>query len=237
MPGQSLRVKPGDLYNLLQYPRLRMASASRLVSRLGDELDAAMASLAAGTPMPLGLVSTASLFESHQVVAVGYDDSVASGIRIFLYDCRNPDQTATLTVAAQGPSCTLDVDGQASETWRAFFVERYSTRPPTYTDLALAAPVVVTDLADGTAALRFTVRNSGDATAHATAVGVRPATGEPAGEHGGRPADAAGPKQPLGDLAPATQFAYDQSVPAGSSFGEAFYTDATGHEYVLPSNG
>jgi hypothetical protein len=33
------------------------------------------------------------------------------------------------------------------------------------------------------------------------------------------------------------QFAYDQSVPAGSSFGVAYYIDATGHEFELPSNG
>jgi hypothetical protein len=166
-------------------------------------------------------VSAGNLFHSHQVVAVGYDDS-GTGMRMFIYDCRTPDVTAVLT--ATGASCTLETPGQAPEPWRAFFVERYAARTPTYVDLSLVAPAVVTPIDDGQATVRFTVRNSGDADAHLAAIGVRVG-------------DALlSPTEPVGTLAPGGEASFEHDVKVGDTAPQPIYTDASGHQFVLPSS-
>src|SRR4051794_39734598 len=139
VPNQHVRVRPGDLTNLVRYPRLRLASRAAIASTLTGELARARAAIGAGTPVPIGLVATGNLFESHQVVAFGYDDA-APAVRLLLYDCRSPGVTATLTVTPADAACVLDAPGDRPERWRAFFVERYERHAPAYADLVLAAP-------------------------------------------------------------------------------------------------
>jgi len=221
VPGQQVRVMPGDLGNLLRYPRLRLASTSTIASTMASELSRAMASLAAGTPVPIGLVAPGNLFESHQVIAIGYDDS-APATRLFLYDCRSPDVTATLAVTPRDATCVLDAPGDSSEPWRAFFVEQYSRNAPAYSDLVLAGPAAV-ELAGGKAAVRFTVRNAGDADAHAAALGVRA---------GG---NLAATTEPVGVLAPAAESTFDHQIVADATAAiEPVYVDSAGRAFALP---
>jgi len=211
VPGQSLRVKPADLHNLLAYPRLRVASTSTLRTTLATELSRAAEALGAGRPIPIGLVSPGNMFSSHQVVAVGLDAGGATST-LYLYDCRSPGVTATLTVTPSPPSCVLDAPGDPPESWRAFFVERYQPRTPAYVDLVLAEPVTITD---GVA--RFDVRNAGDADAHADAITV---------------AGVDAPHEPVGVLAPGASVHYEHVV---SAAGPAVYLDAAGRSFPLPA--
>lgn len=211
VPGQGLRVKPADLGNLLTYPRLRVASTSTLRATLAGQLAQAARALQAGRPVPIGLVSAGSPFNSHQVVAVGIDPDAATST-LYLYDCRSPGITATLTVTPAAPSCVLTAGDDPPEPWRAFFVERYEPRTPTYGDLVLAAPVVVTD---GVA--RFEVRNAGDADAHAAAITL---SGVDA------------PVEPVGVLAPGATVHYEHAVDGS---GPAVYLDSGGAVFPLPA--
>lgn len=211
VPGQGVRVKPGDLGNLLTYPQLRVASPSRLRRTLVAELRRAADALEAGRPVPVGLVSPGNPFNSHQVVAVGIDVGDATST-VYLYDCRHPAVTATLTVTPATPSVLLETPGDPPEPWRAFFVERYEPRTPTYGDLVLVEPVVVTG---GVA--RFDVRNEGDADAHATAITLSGV-------------DAA--HEPVGTLPPGGTVHYEHAVPGQ---GHAVYLDDQGREFPLPA--
>ncbi|HEY7047349.1 MAG TPA: hypothetical protein VH373_09020 [Jatrophihabitantaceae bacterium] len=211
VPGQSMRVKPADLHNLLTYPRLRVASTATLRTTLTTELQRAADALDAGRPVPIGLVAPGNLFSSHQVVAIGIDAGDATCI-LYLYDCRSPGVTATLTVTPAKPNCVLDAPGDASEPWRVFFVERYEPRTPAYADLVLEAPVTVVD---GVA--RFDVRNAGDADAHAVAITL---SGVDA------------PPEPVGVLAPGAAVHYEHPV---SASGPAVYVDADGRTFPLPA--
>ncbi len=225
VPGQSVRVIPGDLRNLLRYPRLRSASTTSLAKTLDAEVNAATSALAAGRPIAIGLVSAGSLFQSHQVAAVGFDDSQPASVRIYVYDCRNPDLTGVLTVTPANVTCVLEIPGQSPEPWRAFFVSRYTSSPPAYTDLALANSFTPAPLPDSGASVRFTVRNRGDAVAHATTIGVRVG------------ADTTGPAESVGVLAPGAETAYDHEIAAGAEPVVPVYTDGAGHTFVLPGSG
>jgi hypothetical protein len=211
VPGQSLRVKSADPHNLLTYPQLRVAPSSRLRATLAAELSRATDALAAGRPVPLGLVSPGNLFRSHQVVAIGRDAGEPTST-LYLYDCRSPGVTATLVVTPAQPSCVLEAPGDESEPWRAFFVERYEPRTPAYVDLVLAAPVTVTD---GVA--RFAVRNAGDADARAAAITL---------------SGVSAPCEPVGVLNPGAVVHYEHAV---SAAGTAVYTDAAGRSFPLPA--
>lgn len=211
VPGQSIRVKPADLHNLLTYPRLRVASTATLRTTLTTELQRAADALDAGRPVPIGLVAPGNLFNSHQVVAVGIDAGVATST-LYLYDCRSPGVTATLTVTPNQPSCVLDAPGDAPEPWRVFFVERYEPCTPAYADLMLEAPVTVVD---GVA--RFDVRNAGDAEAHAAGITL---SGVDA------------PVEPVGVLAPGATVHYEHPVPGS---GPAVYLDAADRAFPLPA--
>jgi hypothetical protein len=211
VPGQSLRVKPADPHNLIAYPRLRVAPTSRLRATLAAELKRAADALGAGRPIPIGLVSPGNLFRSHQVVGLGLVQGAPTST-LYLYDCRSPGVTATLVVTPAQPSCVLEAPGDEPERWRAFFVERYELRTPAYVDLVLAGPVTITD-----GVVRFTVRNAGDADAHAAAITL---------------SGVSAPCERVDVLKPGAVVQYEHPA---SAVGPAVYIDAAGRSFPLPA--
>jgi len=131
---------------------------------LQDEWKAITAQLAAGTPVPVGLIGSATdPTQSHQVVGIDYDDSAQT---LTVYDCNHPDTAVTLT---PDPT-TSTFTSSGGESWLGYFLEDYVQQTPTYSDIVLstgittnpAGPVSVGDSVEA----GFTVQNVGDYTAH-----------------------------------------------------------------------
>jgi hypothetical protein len=167
-----VRVGLGDSSNTTKFLMFGNATPATIKTALPSEIAKVIAGVDANSPLPIGLVATGGVGaagHSHQVVGVGYDDTTAGSISIFVYDCRYPGQLCTLTVTAATPSCVLACPGRPLETWHAFFVDQYTPASPTYRDLVLAlgldlVSVAIPELRQFAAS--FTVSSEGDAAAH-----------------------------------------------------------------------
>jgi hypothetical protein len=155
-----------------RFIELGNADTGTLKVALPKEITKVIEGVNAFRPLPIGLVATggvAGALSSHQVVGVGYDDSMAGSIAIFVYDCRYAGKLCTLTVTPASATCVLACPGRPQEMWHAFFVDQYTPVSPTYRDVQLAFGLDAMPL--GIPTLKqfitsFTVSNAGDATAH-----------------------------------------------------------------------
>ena len=84
---------------------------------------------------PVGLIGdNPNPFESHQVVAIGYDDRGGGHIvDLYIYDNNNPDVIRTISMDLTGDTmqCTTDINDSAS--WmplQGIFCEKYSVKIP-----------------------------------------------------------------------------------------------------------
>jgi hypothetical protein len=166
-----LKLKVDKLYNSARFVLLNTATPTQLKEQLADEL-AKLRDTIPARPAALILVQQGSIQDSHQVVAIGYDDSVTP-TQIYLYDCRYPSATCTLRVDAASGSCQLDAPGQRTESWSAFFVAQYSPVVPGYLDMQLTNGLTAASVgAIGSRVynVQFAASNLGEAAAHATEV-------------------------------------------------------------------
>src|SRR5690349_19399625 len=104
-----LHLAPGDLYNPKRFLFFEVSDQPTVQAALANEVSNLPGALATG-PVPLILVAQNSITESHQVVAVAFDDTVAP-TEISLYDCRYPNTTCVLRYDAANGTCTLDAPG------------------------------------------------------------------------------------------------------------------------------
>jgi hypothetical protein len=148
------------------------------------ELPRLRRSIDAGRPAVLGLVGARHLAEvarNRQVVAYGYDEDGAGGLRVHAYDSHHPDQEVVLTTDHGNPHLDSSVPGGP---WRGFFVQDYVLERPPYVDLAAAKGIWVnswTPTLGGNFVAQFTARNYGDYRAHLAE--LRLAVRGPAGEN------------------------------------------------------
>jgi hypothetical protein len=139
---------------------------------LTAELAVVKASITAGNPVLLGMVSPGATLDGHVLVAVGFDDTTPGTTSLFAYDCNHPGATCTLRVEPASLKCEEDVPG-ATKTWRNFLAMSYARKTPSYIDLALSGGLTaVPSLPDGRRAFRFqfAVKNQGVKPAHASAL-------------------------------------------------------------------
>jgi hypothetical protein len=115
---------PDDLYSPKRFLFFEINDQATAQTALANEVSNLPSALAAG-PVPLILIALGSITESHQVVAVAFDDSVTPN-EIFLYDCRYPDATCVLRYDTASGACTLDAPASSTESWKAFFVAHYN---------------------------------------------------------------------------------------------------------------
>lgn len=87
--------------------------------------------LDAGQPMPIGLVrERRSLYDNHQVVALGYDEMDDTHGRIEIYDPNCPGNESTIDLQFQVDMLDGRESCGGSVPLRGFFVERYRARLP-----------------------------------------------------------------------------------------------------------
>lgn len=133
-----------------------------------DEWRAITAQLAAGSPVPVGLIGSAvNPARSHQVVGIDYDDSAQT---LVIYDCNYPDTVVTLTPDPM----TRTITSSTGDTWLGYFLEHYVQQTPTYSDVVLSTgidtnPAGSVSIGDGVE-VGFTVRNVGDYPAPLTSL-------------------------------------------------------------------
>jgi hypothetical protein len=121
----------------------------------------------AGSPCAIGLIADSlNPTQSHQVVAIAYDDSAARVL--WIYDCNYPDTTVTLTFD-DGAERLAESTG---DSWIGLFLEGYASNAPTYTDIVLGSGIDTNPSTPSTVVLGdvlevgFRVRNLGDYPAH-----------------------------------------------------------------------
>jgi hypothetical protein len=230
-------VAVGDLTNALAFASKSSLSDSDARAALPGEVAKAIAELSAGNPIPIGLVSKGALTNSHQVVAIGYDDTDSSATQIFIYDNRYPGSDCTLIVSPAGAlACLLKAPGHSDELWHTFFVEKYVPARPTYIDWGVFDGLEVIQISPLLVyRVQLTVANFGDASAHADNLIV---TLDPDTIDG---SSVSLPVQALGTLPPGSTSNYDQTLTFPSSFAGAqitmqtFYSTSSGKELLLPA--
>jgi hypothetical protein len=135
----------------------------------------------AGSPCPIGLIADSlNPTQSHQVLAVGYDE--AAGRVLWIYDCNYPDTTVTLTF----DDATERINESTGDSWVGLFLEGYAANTPSYTDIVLASGIDTNPAPPDTVTLGdllevgFRVRNVGDYPAHVSSLDalMRGPTGE-----------------------------------------------------------
>jgi hypothetical protein len=106
--------------------------ADWLLNRSHQEWQELQAKLDTGVPVPLGLVRhTTSVFENHQVLAIGYEAGESEGT-IWLYEPNYPDREPTIHLEfdAQARLIRLDESHTPSPGLRGFFCEVYTPLDP-----------------------------------------------------------------------------------------------------------
>ena len=137
-----------------------------------DEWPLVVASLNAGTPVPLGLIAPSSdPTQSHQVVAIGYEPFPQ---QLFLYDCNHPDTVVALRLDAAAQMITEST----GERWDGFFLEQYVQAATTYVDMRLSYGIGTNPVAPDADVLGdvveagFRVMNFGEYPAHVAGLDV-----------------------------------------------------------------
>ena len=89
------------------------------------------ASIDAGNPIPLGLVrDSTSVFDNHQVLAIGYDEEDEDHGTIYLYDPNCPGQRSTIRVGFVSTVLEAEESCPGSQPLRGFFCEEYEPEEP-----------------------------------------------------------------------------------------------------------
>jgi hypothetical protein len=86
-----------------------------------------------GSPIPVGLVrDTKSVFECHQVLALGYDEEDDGSGIIYLYDPNCPKQESTIRMGFESSLLLAEETCPGTRPLRGFFCEDYEfVEPPT----------------------------------------------------------------------------------------------------------
>ena len=117
-----------NLWSFVLLTYLPTATSCGIGSRARRDIGPLLDSLAAGRPVPLGLVSAFSLrgfFRNHQVLAVGAEvDGTRALIRV--YDPNHPHRDDVLIEVPRDPAApVVERVGSREITWRGLFIERY----------------------------------------------------------------------------------------------------------------
>ncbi|MFD9733287.1 hypothetical protein [Umezawaea sp. NPDC059074] len=152
-----LNLVPGDPHNAVLFANFALGAPAALPGLVAGEVRKLIAAISSGRPVPVFLVKRGSVQDSHQAVAIGYDDST-SPVEIYLYDNRSPLSVRTLRV--DSGTCVLD----GAEPWDAFFVGSYTPVTPSYSDLVLTGSITAVPF-PGTRRfhVQFTLENRGEA--------------------------------------------------------------------------
>jgi hypothetical protein len=102
-----------------------------LVRQSREEWAKLKASIDAGDPIPLGLVrDSTSVFDNHQVLAIGYEEKDEDQGIIFAYDPNCPAQVSTVHFVFGGTALTAEESCPGSQALRGFFCEDYDPTEP-----------------------------------------------------------------------------------------------------------
>jgi len=89
------------------------------------------ASIDAGNPIPLGLVrDSVSVFDNHQVLAIGYDEEDEDHGTIYLYDPNCPGRQSTIRVGFVSTVLDAEESCPGPQPLRGFFCEEYEPEEP-----------------------------------------------------------------------------------------------------------
>ncbi|MDX6743830.1 hypothetical protein [Actinocorallia sp. A-T 12471] len=222
-----------DGHAAASFLKLTHAPALLLPTLLTEQVAQVKAEIQAGRPAPVILVHPGGIERSHQVVVFGFDDTTPGSLALLAYDNRFPRKTSVIVVTPASASCTQTTPGEASDTWRAFFVNHYSPVPPAYQDWRLVSGLAATPsgvLGSRQFDLFFIARNVGEAPAHAAEMTV---VGDP--DPGGLPLESAGTIPPNGDVVYAFAFDFPASMAGETvSLRPGFTDEASGAFSVLP---
>jgi hypothetical protein len=95
--------------------------------------------LAAGTPVPIGIIGNAdNPTDNHQALAIGYDEQPDGSACLFVYDNNRPNKEAVLRWNTRDPSVPFSYTCGASDNcgfpvFRGFFCEAYTPMDPILT--------------------------------------------------------------------------------------------------------
>jgi hypothetical protein len=103
-----------------------------LVDRSREEWGKLKAAIDHGDPVPLGLVrDSTSVFDNHQVLAIGYDEEDRDHGIIHVYDPNCPRQRSTIRVGFGGTVLQAEESCPGAQALRGFFCEEYEFTEPT----------------------------------------------------------------------------------------------------------
>jgi hypothetical protein len=128
---QSLHLNAPQLLHwmaMLHLP-LPFAGPGWMLSRVREEWVTLKGHIDQGKPWPLCLIgSSASPFNNHQVLAVGYDDAGDGTGVIYVYDMNAPGKDQTIRLDMRGSELVAVESAPNAErgALRAFFCERYT---------------------------------------------------------------------------------------------------------------
>ena len=102
-----------------------------LVRESKKEWGTLKASIDAGAPIPLGLVrDSTSVFDNHQVLAIGYDEEDEDHGTIYLYDPNCPGRQSTIRFSFVGTVLAAEESCPGTQPLRGFFCEDYEPEEP-----------------------------------------------------------------------------------------------------------
>ena len=118
------------LNNLRQSWPFRGGTA-RLLAWSKEEWKTLKARVDAGEPVPIGLVrDTKNVYDNHQVLAIGYDETDETRTTIYLYDPNCPDMESTISIEFGEQLLDGRERCPASAPLRGFFGEAYKFYNP-----------------------------------------------------------------------------------------------------------
>ena len=150
---------------------LAAVAGSPTAASYAAEIAKLKAAISSSKPTPLGMVAASGALDSHVVVAHGFDDSTPGLLLVLVYDPNHPGRRPSLRIDSNAVTCTEDVPGESSKSWKSFLVMHYVPVAPTYSDLTLSAGLSVTPnpaLGRRAFTFAFTLKNEGETTAHVT---------------------------------------------------------------------
>jgi hypothetical protein len=102
-----------------------------LVRESRKEWSKLKASIDAGDPIPLGLVrDSTSVFENHQVLAIGFDEPDEDHGIIYVYDPNCPGRQSTIRLGFAGTVLQAEESCPGARELRGFFCEAYEPEHP-----------------------------------------------------------------------------------------------------------
>ncbi len=105
--------------------------AGWLLAQSKQEWKKLKASISAGEPVPIGLVrETPNIFDDHQVLAIGYEETDAAHGTIYLYDPNCPDGVSTIKLEFGKQRLDGQESCSAPAPLRGFFCEVYTSSDP-----------------------------------------------------------------------------------------------------------